>query len=73
MDGHDICRDFNAGVGWDDECCKKFGLVKVFVSGLGLILMVAQWWALMNVRRWAWELRLHQAARNADVEKAGIR
>lgn len=72
IDGDDICRDFEAGVGWDDECCKRFGLVRLLVSGLGLILMAAQWWALMTVRRWGKELQSPQVHSGADVEKAGI-
>ncbi|KAI8942000.1 hypothetical protein NX059_000108 [Plenodomus lindquistii] len=78
IDENAICRDIDAGFGWDDDwlvkCSKRFSLVKLCVAGLGLFLMVAQWWALMTVRRWGKELRFQRAVMDAggDVEKAGI-
>lgn len=43
--------------------------MKVSVAGLGLVLMVAQWWALMTVRRWGMEIRFQSGRGRGDVEK----
>ncbi|KAF1847560.1 uncharacterized protein K460DRAFT_402907 [Cucurbitaria berberidis CBS 394.84] len=77
IDESAICRDIDAGFGWDEEwlvkCSKSFGVVKLSVACVGLILMVAQWWALMTVRKWGKEMRLQQWRRaRTDVEKDGI-
>jgi hypothetical protein len=40
---------------------------------LGLILMVAQWWALFSVRGWGQELgKQSRVMGEVDVEKAGL-
>ncbi|KAF2844874.1 hypothetical protein T440DRAFT_473088 [Plenodomus tracheiphilus IPT5] len=78
IDENAICRDIDAGFGWDEEwlvkCSKSFSLVKLCVAAMGLFLMVAQWWALMTVRRWGKELRFQRRLMEcgSDVEKAGI-
>ena len=68
-----ICRDIDAGFGWDEdwleECSKSFAMVQIGVSCGGLVLMVAQWWALFTVRSWSSELQALRANVN-DVEKA---
>lgn len=78
IDENAICRDIDAGLGWDEDwlvkCSKSFSVVKICVVVLGLLLMVAQWWALMTVRRWGKDLRFQRpfGERGLDVEKAGI-
>ncbi|KAH9867857.1 hypothetical protein IAQ61_007161 [Plenodomus lingam] len=79
IDENAICRDINAGFGWDEawftKCSQSFSLVKICFAGLGLVLMAAQWWALMTVRRWGKELRFQRLLMergDGDVEKAGI-
>jgi hypothetical protein len=76
VDGSSICRDINAGFGWDEawlkSCVNSFSAVRWSIAGLGLLLMVAQWWALMSVSRWGKELRSLRKDGRMDVEKAGV-
>jgi hypothetical protein len=77
VDGLGICRDIDAGFGWDESwlesCAKSFSVVKWLIAGFGLLLIVAQWWALMSVRRWGKEMRLQTQRRaGEDVEKAEV-
>ncbi|CAG5179240.1 uncharacterized protein ALTATR162_LOCUS9103 [Alternaria atra] len=76
VDGSSICRDIDAGFGWDDEwlekCSAAFVIVKFGIACLGLILMIAQWWALASVRRWGQELGCQWQIGAMDVEKAGL-
>jgi hypothetical protein len=75
IDESAICRDIDAGFGWDDEwleqCSRSFGMVQMGVACGGLVLMVAQWWALFAVRSWSNELQ-PQRSRTDDIEKAGL-
>ena len=70
-----VCRDIDAGFGWDDEwlmqCSKSFGMVQMGVACGGLVLMIAQWWALFTVKGWSIELEAQGPSRS-DVEKAGF-
>lgn len=70
-----VCRDIDAGFGWDDEwlrqCSKSFGMVQMGVACGGLVLMIAQWWALFTVKSWSTELQTRRSSRS-DVEKAGF-
>jgi hypothetical protein len=77
VDGSSICRDIDTGFGWDESwlesCAKSFGVVRWSIAGCGLLLMVAQWWALMSVKRWVKEMRSRTQRRaGEDVEKAEI-
>jgi hypothetical protein len=77
VDGSLLCRDIDAGFGWDEEwlekCSTTFVLVKFVIACLGLILMVAQWWALFSVRGWGQELgKQSRVMGEVDVEKAGL-
>lgn len=69
-----ICRDIDAGFGWDEDwffqCAKSFEMVQMGVACGGLVLMIAQWWALVAVRSWSSELHGQQSCR--DVEKGMI-
>lgn len=47
-------------------------MAKWSVALFGMILMVAQWWALMTVRRWGKDIRFQRRVGETDVEKAGI-
>lgn len=77
IDESAICRDIDAGFGWDEEwlvkCSKSFSVVKLSVACVGLFLMIAQWWALVTVRRWGKQMRLQQRWPRTDIEKDGIR
>ncbi len=70
-----LCRDIDASLGWDEnwlqECSRGFGIVRVFVACVGLFLMIAQWWALLSVRRFREELRLQQRRTACDIENMG--
>jgi hypothetical protein len=70
-----VCRDIDAGFGWDDEwlmqCSKSFEMVQMGVACGGLVLMIAQWWALFTVRSWSTELQIRGPSRG-DIEKAGF-
>lgn len=70
-----ICRDIDAGFGWDEEwlmqCSMSFGMVQMGVACGGLVLMVAQWWALFTVKSWSTDLQARGPCRG-DVEKAGF-
>ncbi|KAI4690976.1 uncharacterized protein J4E88_002450 [Alternaria novae-zelandiae] len=76
VDGSLLCRDIDAGFGWDDEwlekCSMTFIVVKFAIAGLGLSLMGAQWWALCSVRSWGQELGTDDRSGEGDVEKAGL-
>jgi hypothetical protein len=69
-----ICRDIDAGFGWDEEwlvqCTESFGMVQMGFACGGLILIIAQWWALITVRSWSNELEARGSTRD-DIEKAG--
>jgi len=71
-----ICRDIDAGFGWDEEwlvkCSRHFYTVMLVVAWSGLILMFAQWWALWTVRRWGKELRFQRLRARVDEEKMGV-
>lgn len=70
-----ICRDIDAGFGWDEDwlvqCSKSFGMVQIGVACGGLVLMAAQWWALATVRSWSKELQVQRLSRG-DIEIAGF-
>ena len=70
-----VCRDIDAEFGWDEEwlmqCSKSFGLVQMGVACGGLVLMIAQWWALVTVRSWSSELQVRRSSRG-DIETAGF-
>jgi hypothetical protein len=76
VDQKAICRDIDAGFGWDEEwfdkCAKNFHLALAAVAWTGLFLMLAQWWALATVRRWGQELRFQKIRDRTDVEKMGV-
>ncbi|KAL1796384.1 hypothetical protein ACET3X_004924 [Alternaria dauci] len=76
VDGSSICRDIDAGFGWDDQwlekCSKTLVTVKFGAACVGLILMIAQWWALVSVRSWGQELGCQRETAEMDVEKAGL-
>ncbi|KAJ4409770.1 hypothetical protein N0V91_002244 [Didymella pomorum] len=69
-----VCRDIDAGFGWDDEwlmqCSNSFGMVQMGVACGGLVLMIAQWWALFTVKSWSTELQTRGPGMS-DVEKVG--
>lgn len=71
-----ICRDIDAGFGWDEDwllkCSKSFSVIRLCVACIGLFLMIAQWWALVTVRRWGRELRFQRRGSGTDIEKDGI-
>lgn len=75
VDEDAICQDIDAGMGWDQDwlvqCSKSFSMIKWCVACFGLVLMIAQWWALMTVRRWGKEIRFQRWVQD-DVEKTGI-
>lgn len=70
-----ICRDIDSGFGWDEEwlvkCSESLRMVQICVALGGLILVVAQWWALATVRTWSRELQVQRRRESeaADVEK----
>jgi hypothetical protein len=70
-----ICRDIDSGFRWDEEwfveCSESLKMVQMCVALAGLILMVAQWWALATVRTWSRELQVQRRRESeaADVEK----
>ncbi|KAH7076164.1 hypothetical protein FB567DRAFT_608837 [Paraphoma chrysanthemicola] len=76
VDENAICRDIDAGFGWDEEwlvkCSRNFYTVMSVVAWSGLFLMFAQWWALWTVRRWGKELRFLRLRDRTDVEKRGM-
>lgn len=76
VDESAICRDLDAGFGWDTEwleqCSRSLKMIKFGGACFAMILMLAQWWALQNVRRWGQELRIMQQTVRGDVEKAGL-
>ncbi|KAH7374253.1 hypothetical protein BKA66DRAFT_422721 [Pyrenochaeta sp. MPI-SDFR-AT-0127] len=76
LDETAICRDIDAGFGWDEEwllkCSRSFSTVRLCVACIGLFLMIAQWWALVTVRRWGRELRFQRRGSGTDIEKTGI-
>ena len=76
IDQSAICRDIDAGFGWDEEwlvkCSKNFFAVMLVVAWSGLFLMFAQWWALWTVRRWGKELRFQRLRDTTDIEKMGL-
>lgn len=73
VDENAICRDIDAGMGWDEEwlvkCSKNFYLVTLVVAWAGLFLMLAQWWALATVRRWEKEVRYWRIRKEVDIER----
>jgi hypothetical protein len=75
VEGSSICRDIDAGLGWDERwletCAKSFSVVRWSIAGAGLVLMVGQWWALMSVRRWGEEIKSQRRKEEGDIEKAG--
>lgn len=76
VDESAICRDIDAGFGWDEEwlvkCSQHFYTVMLVVAWSGLLLMFAQWWALWTVRRWGKELRFQRLRARVDEEKMGV-
>lgn len=75
IDESSICRDIHVAFAWDEEwfvkCTKGFAVIKVALACFGLVLMAAQWWALMSVSRWGQELKAQRKVA-MDVEKAGF-
>jgi hypothetical protein len=69
------CEDIVAGFGWDEDwliqCSRGLNMVQMGIALGGLVLMVAQWWALIAVRSWSIELQSGQPSRD-DVEKASF-
>lgn len=76
VDESAICRDIDAGFGWDTEwleqCTSSLSTVKFWCAGFSMVLIFAQWWALMSVRTWGQEQRARSQNTLGDVEKAGL-
>jgi hypothetical protein len=76
VDESAVCRDIDAGFGWEEEwlvkCSKHFYTVMLVVAWGGLVLMFAQWWALWTVRRWGKELHFQKLRNRSDVESIGL-
>jgi hypothetical protein len=76
VDESAICRDIDAGFGWDTEwveqCSNSLRMIKFGGACFSMVLMFAQWWALMSVRRWGQQLRARPLNARGDVEKAGL-
>ncbi|KAL5115361.1 hypothetical protein ACEQ8H_006737 [Pleosporales sp. CAS-2024a] len=76
VDESALCRDIDAGFGWDDEwlvkCSGHFYTFMLVVGWGGLLLMFAQWWALWTVRAWGKELRFQTRRATGDVEKMAL-
>lgn len=76
IDENAICRDIDAGFGWDEDwlvkCSRSFSFVKSSVACLGLLLMIAQWWALMTVRRWGKDIRFQRRVERLEAEEGGV-
>jgi hypothetical protein len=76
VDESAICRDIDAGFGWDEEwlvkCSRNFFTVMLVVAWGGLFLMFAQWWALWTVRRWGREMKMMKLRVRSDEEKVAI-
>ncbi len=73
IDEQAICRDIDAEFGWDEEwimqCLKSLGMVQIGAACGGLVLVIAQWWALITVRSWSIDLQ-DQRMNRGDLEKA---
>lgn len=76
VDDNAICRDIDAGFGWDEDwlvkCSKNFYIVMLVVAWGGLFLMLAQWWALATVRQWGKELKYQKLRSRMDIEKGSV-
>lgn len=76
VDESAICRDIDAGFGWDTEwleqCTKSLSTIKFWCTGFSMVLIFVQWWALMSVRTWGQEQRARSQDTRRDVEKAGL-
>lgn len=76
VDENSICREIDAGFGWDEEwvvkCSKYFNTIVAVVAWSGLVLIFAQWWALWIVRRWGKEMRFQELRARMDEEKMGL-
>ncbi|KAF9691591.1 hypothetical protein EKO04_010283 [Ascochyta lentis] len=73
IDESAVCRDISAGFGWDEDwlvqCSKSFGMVQMTITCGGLVLMIAQWWALVAVKSWSNELETQRPSGD-DLERA---
>lgn len=76
VDESSLCRDMDAGFGWDAEwvqkCSRSLTMIRFGGAAFGMLLMLAQWWALISVRTWGHELRSGRHRVRGDVEKAGL-
>jgi hypothetical protein len=66
-----LCRDIDAGFGWEEEWLHFYTVMSVAAWG-GVVLMGAQWWALWTVRRWGKELRFQRLRDRMDLESLGF-
>ncbi|KAF1927426.1 uncharacterized protein M421DRAFT_421835 [Didymella exigua CBS 183.55] len=70
-----ICRDIDAGFGWDEDwlmqCSKNFDMVQMGAACGNSVLVIAQWWALFTVKGWSTELQNRGPSRS-DIEKASF-
>lgn len=72
-----MCRELDDGFGWDehwfDQCRSSFRTLSSSLAWIGLVMMAAQWWAVISVWSWAIRLRRKDADRSdghVDVERA---
>lgn len=72
-----MCRELDDGFGWDtkwlDDCVSSFRILTTGIVWIGLVMMVAQWWALSSVWSWLGELngkRPRQIYEDGDLERA---
>lgn len=76
VDEDSVCREIDAGFGWDEDwvvkCSKCFNTLVGAVAWSGLVLIFAQWWALWIVRRWGREMRWQELRARMDEEKMGL-
>ncbi|KAF1961819.1 hypothetical protein CC80DRAFT_531621 [Byssothecium circinans] len=71
-----MCHELDDGFGWDatwyEKCKSSFRILSAGAAWAGSVLMVAQWWALVEVCSWNMDMK-RRKLKWSFVDKGGCR
>lgn len=69
-----MCLELDDGFGWDehwvDQCRQSVRILSSCVAWSGLVMMAAQWWAMISI--WGWIDDLRKENRRTDDDEANV-
>ena len=71
---HVMCHELDDGFGWDatwyEKCKSSFEMLSIGAVWSGSVMMIAQWWALVEVLSWNVDMKKRETKWDS-TEKGG--